>query len=530
MSDSKPRGKTVHEFLFRWRFLLLAALIAHFIAVHYFFLGFVTWDGFGHRVPPVVELVQHGSYGLDKYRNWTLVGFQPFLELTNAPFLLLFGQTGLLFAFALTMFPFCISAVYLLLRELSGDTTTAFYAAATYVLIPLVNAQVFSGYVDWAIPGVISFFIFRLLVIGRENSSPRSSDYALFAVATFLFTMARQQAPYLAVVFFGIVGTFLFVERRDGGLSLTRRRVIVRALAAFAVGIALPLSLQVSNFIHHGSPIYPFRFELLGLKLGDGVSMRRLFEFGGLPEYSLRGFWKATVDAYFVPATWPYCFFDGRNMGVSVFVITALATLPLTIPRMNVRVRTLLVALVALAFAAKDFWMPRYSYGVLLSTCICNGYAVSALLERSRLKYAYGVAIAVLALHAFRPEWDAWRMREGDHYPRLNVTASRFFIPGRGTVDLFPDVHAQFVIAEAPGNSFALPLYGRKLTNTVITAVARESITPDCKVLHDFESRGPNVLVVDDENLTKDCPRTCVIPGSWRCMAFRLDPARSPTR
>src|SRR3954452_22840135 len=114
-------SEQVHAWLLRRRFYVFALLVAHFIAAHFFVLGLVTWDGFGHRIPPVVELVQHGGLGREKYLDWALVGFRPFVELTNAPFLWLFGMEGLFFAFALTLFPFCVFGVYLFTREVTTD-------------------------------------------------------------------------------------------------------------------------------------------------------------------------------------------------------------------------------------------------------------------------------------------------------------------------------------------------------------------------------------------------------------------------
>ncbi len=531
MHDASTPAARFHRLLSRWRLPLLGIALAHFIAVHYFVLGFVTWDGLGHRVPPVVELVQHSSYGLDKYANWALVNFHPFIELLNAPFLWALGQDGLIFAFAVTLFPACIVAVYLFVRELTGDERAAFYSAVTYVCIPLINAQVFSGHVDWAIPGLLAFYLHSLLVLGREHAPrPRALAYVRLGLAVCCFTMARQQGLYLSVAFLAIVGYPIFVSRCRLRFSLKNKPVLVRAVLALAIGITPAVAVQILSFVRYGSPIYPYRFELFGLKLGNGMPMSTLFQIGGLSEYSLRGFWKATQAAYFVPARWPYCFFDGRNFGDSIFVLTALAGLPLTIPRMNRRTRVLLVSFVVLSLALKDFWQPRYAYGLLTSICICNGIAIAALLERHRLGLTYATCIVVLGLHALRPEWDAWRLREGDFYPRINVTGSKAFITGNGDVPMFPDRNARILVVRAPGNSFILPLYGRKLTNSVVTSVAMkpdEGVGPRCEVVRAYTDQDPEMLVVDDEDLTKHCPRTCVLDGGWRCMAFKMQPDAS---
>jgi hypothetical protein len=284
---------------------------------------------------------------------------------------------------------------------------------------------------------------------------------------------------------------------------------------------------QVLNFVRHGSPIYPFRFELFGIKLGNGVTMKELFEFDGLRDYSLRGFWNVTKAAYFVPARWPYCFFDSRNFGDGIFAITTLLTLPLSVPRMNSRTRVLLVTFVVLSIVAKDFFLPRYAYGLLTVFCICNALAMRTLVDHRRLALLYPVALGVVALHAFRPEWDMWRLSQGEVVQRLNVTGSTVYTRGDGIVPLFPDLNAHLLIVRQPGNNFVLPLFGRKLTNTVVTSIAKtpgETLGPRCAAAHAYTDRDPDMLVVDDEDLTKNCARTCVVDGGWRCAAFKLLP------
>jgi hypothetical protein len=149
--------------------------------------------------------------------------------------------------------------------------------------------------------------------------------------------------------------------------------------------------------------------------------------------------------------------------------------------------------------------------------------ALATMLERRKLYIAYAGCVGVLALHALRPEWEAWRLRAGDYYPRINVSGSTLFVKGVGEVPMLPDLHAKLVIAEVPWNAFALPLYGRKLTNSVITSVAENRIGPHCEALHQFTDGSSDVLVIDDADLTKDCPRACAVDGGWRCAAYRLD-------
>ncbi len=524
-SRAGTRALAVHDWIVRWRWPLFAVLTTHLVLAHYFVLGFDTWDGFTYRIPPVVELVQHGAYNHDKFDSWVLHAFRPFLELANAPFLWLFGQDGLYLAFPLTLYPLCTAFIYLFGRELTRSRTTALYTSAVYISLPLVNAQIFSGHVDWAIPALVGFFLYALLALRRPADTESAlRRYGRVALATFLFTNARQQALYLAVVIFVVMSATSFVERSGRSFSLKDRKTLGIAALVTAVALSPQAFVHISNALHHGSPLYPYEFRLLGVKLGDGFPMKDLFIIGGLPEYSLRGFLQATVAAYFVPAKWPYTFFDGRNFGDSIFVMAALLGLPFTWRRANRDTRVLLVLLLALSIAAKDFWQPRYAYGVILGSCLLNGIAVSALLEVRTLAPIYAAAVVVLALHALRPEWDSWRMSEGDSYPRMNCSASKLWQKGNYDIPLFPDLGAHFLIIKKPGNEFTLPLYGRKLSNTIVTSFLEDDVGPSCSKLRRWTDHDPKILLIDDEDLTKSCKRTCIVDHGWRCGAWRLEP------
>jgi hypothetical protein len=511
----------VHSWLVRWRFLLLALFIAHVVAAHFFVIGFATWDGLGHRVPPVAELVQHGSYGLDKYFNWALVNFRPFIELTNAPFLWLFGLTGLFFAFAFTLFPFCVASIFLFARELTGQRRAAFYAAIAYTLLPIVNAQLEGGYIDWAVPGLIAFFLYALL--GLRADAPRVATYGKVALGTFLFSMSRQQAPYLAVFFAAVVGALAFLPA-----PRLRPKVLGLGTLAFAVGLALPVGLQVANYLRYGSPIFPYQFNMLGLKIGEGASIQMQPTLFGLDEYSVRGLLKASLGAWLIPSRWPSCFYDARVLGAGLFFILAALTLPLSIPRANRETRVLLLACVAVSLGARDFWCPRFAYTLLLAIVVLCGLALASLVDRPGRGVGYVALLTLVALHALRPEWDVMRIKTGDFYVRMNVAGSPYYLKDGVDVFLYPDLNAQFVIAEAPGNGFALPLYGRRLTNTVLGSVHKEDIGEHCEGLHAWDGRYPKILVIDDENLTKGCERTCGAFEEGRCIAWQLGPTAPP--
>jgi len=39
----------------------------HCILMHWYLLGFITWDAMGYRGLPIIELAQHGDLGDGKY-------------------------------------------------------------------------------------------------------------------------------------------------------------------------------------------------------------------------------------------------------------------------------------------------------------------------------------------------------------------------------------------------------------------------------------------------------------------------------
>ena len=156
-------SERLSSFLHRHRFVLLAICLLHIFWMHHRLLGFMSWDGFGHRGFPIVELAQHGDMAKWKFHEWSLTGHIPFLELVHLPFLLLLGMQGFLFGFPLVVLPLCVAAMYLLVRELTGDPRGGFYGAFAYFAVPMINQQPFTAYIDFAVCGILAFLCYALL-------------------------------------------------------------------------------------------------------------------------------------------------------------------------------------------------------------------------------------------------------------------------------------------------------------------------------------------------------------------------------
>lgn len=183
----------VEDCIQRYKLGYFGAVLLYLSAAHYWFLGFMTYDGFTYRIPPIVELVQHGNLGENKFDFYVAQHFYPFFELVHVPFLKLLGLPGLFFSFSLVLFPLATVAVYWFVFELTRDRQWATYSTMIYVSIPFVNEQPFSGYIDFAVIGALAFFLFSLLRILRSNQASPWLWTGLL-IATFVFSMSRQHA------------------------------------------------------------------------------------------------------------------------------------------------------------------------------------------------------------------------------------------------------------------------------------------------------------------------------------------------
>ncbi len=91
--------------LLRYRIPLFVFTCGYLIVAHTLFLGFNSWDGLSYRIPPVVELVQHGDFGGWKFDYAPAQHFYPFFELIHVPLLKVAGLSGLYFSFSLILLP-----------------------------------------------------------------------------------------------------------------------------------------------------------------------------------------------------------------------------------------------------------------------------------------------------------------------------------------------------------------------------------------------------------------------------------------
>ena len=524
-------SQKIDNLLFRFIVTILIALCVYFIAAHYWFLGFTSWDGLSYRIPPIVEFVQHGNLGGWKFNYPPAIYAYPFFEWVHVPFLMLFGLKGLYFSFSLILLPLSITSVYAFVGELTGNMRWALYSALAYLAVPFVNTQPFSGYIDFAVIGALAFFLYALLRILRSGK-PSLWSLAILSLATFIFSMSRQQTPYLALLITGVL-TGWFIAPWDRSLSARERRRILLGrlpvlLVAFAIGIAPAAYLHIGRYLKYGTPIYPYQFKFLTIATRVGFAQDEAARGAGLIAPDWRGMLVSFRRAWLWPDEWPRDFFDSRLFGAGFFFLFMWITLPILDHVLDRDTTLLLILFVVIAIVAQDFWLPRWSMTLVLAIVVCIGGTLSWLGSNGP-SWAYFLLLPAVLAHLVRPVYDIHGMTQmGRNYLRINISESPLFIDNEaapGELKLYPDLDADFFVIHPVDNEFSLLLYGRELSNRIVGVLDPAEIEDICTVTDNVIS-DRQTLIVDHrgklQNLTVQCKWVCEYSAFGRCLAGRL--------
>jgi hypothetical protein len=524
-------SQKIDKLLFRSIVFVFIALCAYFIAAHYWLLGFTSWDGLSYRIPPIVEFVQHGNLGGWKFNYPPAIYAYPFFEWVHVPFLLLFGLKGLYFSFSTLLLPFSILSVYLFVRVLTDSTRWAMYSALAYLAIPFVNTQPFSGYIDFAVIGALAFFLYALMRVLRSDK-PSVRALSILSLATFIFSMSRQQAPYIAILIMSVL-TFWYsaswgrdLPSEGGGWTSFRRMAFL--LITFGIGIAPSAILHVSRYLIYGSPIYPYQFSFYGVVSKVGIAQSEVARAAGLIAPGWQGLLASFSRGWLFPDEWPRDFYDSRILGAGIFFHLTWITLPIY-ERMMKKSTVLVLALFGgIAIMVQDFWLPRWSMTLVLAVVICVGGALSWLASNGP-SWVYVILLSAVCLHFGRPLYDVYTMIELRRTSiRINISESPIFLTdevAEGEKLLYPDIGADFLVVPPVDHEFSLLLYGRNLSNQIVGVLRPSDIGDDC-VVPDRGIPGRQTLIVDHQGklsqLSDTCEWSCEYSTEKRCLAGRL--------
>jgi hypothetical protein len=516
----------VDDCIQRYKLGYFGAVLLYLIAAHYWFLGFTSYDGFTHRIPPIVELVQHGDLGGNKFDFFNARYFYPFFELLHVPFLKVFGLSGLFFSFSLVLFPLATLAIWWFILELTRDRRWATYGAIIYLSIPFVNEQPFSGYIDFAVIGALAFFLFSLLRILRSDQ-PSAWRWLCFLIATFVFSMSRQHAPYIALFLFVVIMLWFLGPWPDR--SLRRDRSWAGFVFIFALGIAPSIYLHIHRLLAFGSPIYPAQFKFLWIASAAGEPLDNMMRAAGLPAPTWQGTLTAFVRGWLWPGRLLPLFFDSRLLGVGFLLWIGIITLPFIQRAMDREVRFFLLLLITTGLITQNFWLPRFAFPLLLALIIGVGGDLPLLAVKGP-RWLYAALLVICVLHILgRPLYVGLGMLSfNSSYHRVNLAGSRWFIsgvPDPGALpEIYPDWGADLLIVYPVINKFVLPLYGRHLSNRIIGKLDPATLSGSCGTIRQLEqSSRRKVLVVDQTGLASgQCSWICEMARPWGCMAQRL--------
>jgi hypothetical protein len=523
-NEASPSGRSRAErfcdALVRHRVAILALWVLHAFALHVLVIGFATSDGLSYRGVPAIEWAQHHGFDPDKYPPWPYAGNVPFLELGHVPFLQLFGLRGFLIGFPLLLFPLAVAAIYGLVREVTTDTRAATFGALAFVALPMMNTQPFAGYVDFAVCGLMAFFLYALLRV--RTTSRWGVAFARVAIATALFSMSRVQAPYVVIITLPVVSWWLFVRRSGLRVRIARPRALALVVAAVAVGLVPAIAVQVWKYLTFGSPTFPLQFQVFGVRLGPGVPLEHYYTYVGIDS----GGWakaRSFVRGWLFSPT-VGGFYDSRNLGGGLVMAIALVASPWFVRRAG-RLEVGLVGLgLALSLLARDFVHPRYAYGLCIGLILVIARALPAMATSARARPVFAVLCGLLLLHGLRPAYDVLTIATGRYgWNRLDVTGSPLFLPSKKAIEPWPDVDGRVVIIGYPARFHEVPIFGRALSNHIVAVVDGATVGDDCRGLAHFVAADPATLFHDPGDTTRSCARTCALAdAAGICRAYRL--------
>ncbi len=516
----------MNDFLQRnWKFLF-GILLIYFVVWHYFFLGYTSWDAFVFRIPPIVELLQHGNFQPWKFESIFAQHPEPFFEFLHLPFLYLFGLPGLYFSFSLVLLPFATVAVYLFAREATLDSNWATYTALSFLALPFVNEQPFAGYRDFAVVGSLALFLYSLIKLTRPQQLSIKNS-CIFLIATLLFSFSRQHTPYIAVILFFSFQFWVFFDRNNSLGNSKIKNLLVVPFGLLLMGLFPSFILQAKQFLIYGSPIYPYQFQAFGIQSETGIPLKKVLEWGGLIGENWSDMGYAFIQGWLWIGHPPTEFYDSRNLGVGISFWVLLLFSPLISRHLDRFLCFLMFIFVGISLVVQDFWLPRFSMTLILGLCLLLGGAFSISLK-NKWGSLYGILLFLSLLQLLgRPAYVAASIHNGsNYYSRANLSESSVFLDKTfHVVEVHPDWDADLIVVYPLTYHYVLTLYGKNLSNQIVATVNEESSVTEqvCRTIYDRALSSSRRVIVVDHNgkLARHCELQC-LTEPWGCLAYGL--------
>ncbi len=459
----------------------IAAIIAAswlsfaFDAVASYDLG---WDGLAYHLPMTVTWLQDGTFAIPEINRWQ--HSLPANGELGMFMLLAAGLDRMVFLYNWLAFAAGALAVFILARRITEDFDSAVLCAALFALVPAVQHQASSAYIDLYgasfIIAAVALFMERLEGV---NDSARRWYLSAIILAGLACGIGVGSKPiyYGYGALCGMGAALLLWRDRIGSRGHTILITVLLAVCMLAPSIFWLGRAMAAT----GNPFYPIAVNLMGMRIFDGFGVDEITQ-------------GARLDHLFVDANWhwliypwietkfngpPYGTGSGLGAAWATFVpLGIIFSIPYAIRQWRQGTGNTVIAVFVLLVAMFALWwfglrrLPRFGLVFAGLSCVTVAPLFAYLLTRHRSATQILIAItfgASVLLSSFDPLHGLMgRVRAG-----VWDRAAVFEMPA--LIDALPDGSVIWNAGATEAMNFALA--GARLSNKVV--YKRWSRTPD---------------------------------------------------
>lgn len=376
-------------------YLILLAIALGF-AVWIIYLGIIfpalDYDGYSYHLTFTGYVIQnHTFFDPPTSLPW-LIGYPKGGEFTQAWSAILLHNDILT---DLSQIPFVLLGIYALYQitvTLGASKRHARFAALLFFFLPIVLNQLKTTYVDVMLTAI--FFAAVALIIQLRLGK---LDLVLLGIAFSLLLAIKSTGLLFLLVLAPLLVWKLYSQRdaRSGGMAEN----YVKPLTLVAAPMLFGLYWYVKNYVTYGTPIYPFGFKVLGIRIFPGKTVQQ-FADAALSQTALpHGFLAKIWFAWTEQKDWFGCFYNYdtnyAGLGPIWFVILLPSIIIATyfaIKRRNYVFLAVGAAVLALFLIYPDDFYPRY-------TMFITGIGIAGLgLVLTRVPPAISRTVKILAI------------------------------------------------------------------------------------------------------------------------------------